>query len=51
MRLLFVVHRYYPFPGGSEYYTAAMAEEALSRGHDVTVLTGEHQGDQTPFLY
>ena len=46
MKLLFVVHRYYPFPGGSEYYTAAMAEEALSRGHDVTVLTGEHQGDQ-----
>ena len=29
MKLLFVVHRYIPFPGGSEYYTAAMAEEAL----------------------
>lgn len=46
MRLLFVVHRYYPFPGGSEYYVQAMAEEALSRGHQVTVLAGEHQGDQ-----
>lgn len=46
MRLLFVVHRYYPYPGGSEYYTAAMAEEALSRGHEVTVLAGEHKGDQ-----
>jgi hypothetical protein len=45
-RILFVVHRYIPFPGGSEYYTAAMAEEALSRGHQVGVLAGEHQGDQ-----
>ena len=45
-KLLFVVHRYVPFPGGSEYYTAAMAEEALSRGHDVSVLAGEHNGDQ-----
>lgn len=46
MRLLFVVHRYYPFPGGSEYYVQAMAEETLSRGHEVAVLAGEHQGDQ-----
>ena len=46
MNLLFVVHRYYPYPGGSEYYTQAMAEESLSRGHAVTVLAGEHQGDQ-----
>lgn len=46
MRLLYVVHRYPPFPGGSEYYTAAMAEESLSRGHEVSVLTGEHRGDQ-----
>lgn len=45
-KLLFVVHRYIPFPGGSEYYTAAMAEEALARGHDVSVLAGEHKGDQ-----
>ena len=46
MRLLFVVHRYYPFPGGSEYYVRDMAEEMLKRKHDVTVLAHEHQGDQ-----
>ena len=46
MNLLFVVHRYYPFPGGSEYFVQAMAEEAVGRGHSVTVLAGEHQGDQ-----
>ena len=46
MKLLFVVHRYYPYPGGSEYYVQAMAEEAKGRGHDVAVLAGEHQGDQ-----
>ena len=45
MKLLFVVHRYAPYPGGSEYYTAAMAEEALSRGHEVAVFAGEHQGE------
>lgn len=45
MKLLFAVHRYAPFPGGSEYYTQAMAEEAASRGHEVAVLAGEHQGD------
>jgi hypothetical protein len=44
--LLFVVHRYPPFPGGSEYNTAAMAEECLSRGHSVAVLTGEHRGNR-----
>lgn len=41
-RLLFVVHRYAPFPGGSEIYVRNMAEEALSRGHDVTVLAVTH---------
>lgn len=46
MRLLYVVHRYYPYPGGSEYYVQAMAEESLSRGHHVAVLSGEHRGDQ-----
>ena len=45
MKLCFVVHRYAPFPGGSEYYVQQMAEEALSRGHKVTVLAGEHKGD------
>lgn len=46
MKLLFVAHRYYPFPGGTEYYVQGMAEEALSRGHDVSVFAGEHKGDQ-----
>jgi glycosyltransferase involved in cell wall biosynthesis len=45
MKLLFVVHRYAPFPGGSEVYVQNMAEEAASRGHMVAVLAGEHQGD------
>jgi glycosyltransferase involved in cell wall biosynthesis len=44
-KLLFVVHRYAPFPGGSEYYVQDMAEEALKRGHDVTVLAHTHQGN------
>lgn len=44
--LLYVVHRYYPFPGGSEYYVQSMAEESLRRGHKVAVLAGEHMGDQ-----
>jgi glycosyltransferase involved in cell wall biosynthesis len=46
MRFLWVVHRYPPYPGGSEYYVQSMAEEALSRGHEVAVLAGEHQGAQ-----
>lgn len=45
MRLLFVVHRYAPYPGGSEYNTQNMAEGMLKRGHDVTVLAHEHKGD------
>jgi len=44
-RLLYVVHRYAPYPGGSENYVRDMAEESLRRGHDVWVFTGEHQGD------
>jgi glycosyltransferase involved in cell wall biosynthesis len=44
-KLLFVVHRYAPFPGGSEYNVQRLAEEALRLGHDVTVLSDEHKGD------
>jgi len=44
-KVLFVVHRYAPFPGGSENHTRDLAEETLSRGHQVAVFTGEHQGD------
>jgi len=44
-KILYVVHRYAPYPGGSENYVRDMAEETLSRGHDVTVFAGEHKGD------
>jgi glycosyltransferase involved in cell wall biosynthesis len=44
-KILYVVHRYAPFPGGSENYVRDMAEETLSRGHTVAVFTGEHKGD------
>lgn len=44
-KILFVVHRYAPYPGGSENYVRDMAEECLSRGHKVTVFAGEHKGD------
>lgn len=43
--ILFVVHRYAPFPGGSEINVQNMAEEMLRRGYDVTVLAHEHKGD------
>lgn len=45
-RILFVVHRYVPFEGGSEYYVRDMAKEMFHRGYDVTVLAHEHKGDQ-----
>jgi glycosyltransferase involved in cell wall biosynthesis len=45
MKICFVVHRYAPFPGGSEYYVQQMAEECVQRHHDVTVFAGEHKGD------
>lgn len=44
-RILYVVHRYAPYPGGSENYVRNMAEETLSRGHEVWVLAGEHKGN------
>lgn len=44
-KLLFVVHRYHPFPGGSEYFVKGAAEEMVARGHDVTVVTHQHEGD------
>jgi glycosyltransferase involved in cell wall biosynthesis len=44
--ILFVVHRYYPYPGGSEYYVRDMAIEMKNRGHEITILAHEHQGNQ-----
>lgn len=45
-KILFVVHRYYPYPGGSEYYVKNMAEETYKRGHEVWVYADENMGDQ-----
>lgn len=45
-RILFVVHRYYPYPGGSEYYVKNMAEETLRRGNEVWVYADANMGDQ-----
>jgi glycosyltransferase involved in cell wall biosynthesis len=45
-KILFVVHRYYPYPGGSEYYVKNMAEETFKRGHEVWVYADENMGDQ-----
>ncbi|MEY2924114.1 MAG: hypothetical protein RLZZ337_662 [Bacteroidota bacterium] len=45
MKLLYVVHRYAPFPGGSEYNVQRMAEECLRQNHDVTVFASEHKGN------
>lgn len=44
-KILYVVHRYAPYPGGSENYVKNMAEETLKRGHEVAVFAGEHKGD------
>lgn len=45
MKILFVVHRAAPYPGGSEYFVQDMAEEMLARGHEVWTLAETHQGD------
>jgi glycosyltransferase involved in cell wall biosynthesis len=44
-KIFFVVHRYAPFPGGSENHVRDMAEECVARGHYAAVFTGEHKGD------
>ena len=46
MKICYVAHRYYPFPGGTEYYVKNLAEETLAQGHDVTVLAAQNYGDQ-----
>lgn len=44
-KILYVVHRYAPYPGGSENLVRDLAEETLSRGNHVGVFTGEHKGN------
>jgi len=43
-KILFVVHRAPPFPGGSENYVKNMAEEMLRRGHKPAIYANEHKG-------
>lgn len=45
-RICYVAHRYYPFPGGTEYYVRDLAEETLKQGNQAYVFAGQHQGDQ-----
>lgn len=45
LRLCFVSHRAMPYPGGTEVFVHAMATTAQARGHEVCVLSGQHQGD------
>lgn len=42
--ILFVVHRYAPYAGGSEYNVQRMAEALVEKDHNVWVLTDTHQG-------
>lgn len=44
-KILFVVHRYAPYPGGSENYVRDMAECCVRMGHKATVFAGAHGGD------
>lgn len=44
-KILFVVHRYAPYPGGSEANTHRLAKQAVIEGHDVLVLSDAHMGD------
>lgn len=41
-----MVHRYAPWPGGSEAYVQSLAEESARRGHDCWVFTSDHGGDR-----
>ena len=39
LKILSIVHRYYPAVGGAEYHMRAINRRLVERGHDVTVLT------------
>jgi glycosyltransferase involved in cell wall biosynthesis len=45
-KITFVVHRYHPYPGGSENNVRRAAEALQQAGHDVCVYAGGHQGPQ-----
>jgi len=39
MKILFVIHRYWPYPGGAERYVQEMAERLVREGHRAAVVT------------
>lgn len=43
--VLFVAHRYAPYPGGTEYNVQRMAESLLANDHNVWVLADIHKGN------
>lgn len=43
--VLFVAHRYAPYPGGTEYNVQRMAEALVSVDHNVWVLADTHKGN------
>jgi glycosyltransferase involved in cell wall biosynthesis len=43
--VLFVAHRYAPYPGGTEYNVQRMAESLLENDHNVWVLADTHKGN------
>jgi glycosyltransferase involved in cell wall biosynthesis len=45
MKILFVVHRAYPYNGGSEYNVKLISENLANIGYDVSVLTDVLNGD------
>lgn len=49
-KILFIVHRAYPYEGGSEYYVHDMAKELVKRKHNVTVLADTIKTDHSIHL-
>lgn len=45
MRLAFAIFRYFPY-GGLQRDMLAIAQEAVKRGHSITIFCGEWQGDK-----
>ena len=45
-KIVWAVHRYYPYPGGSENNVRNIAEAMVGLGHDVTVWSPVNQGDR-----
>jgi UDP-glucose:(heptosyl)LPS alpha-1,3-glucosyltransferase len=50
MRLGLILFKYFPY-GGLQRDMLAIAKKACSRGHDVTIVTGEWQGDKAEGIH